>query len=507
MQVNSSSNQQNVVTPGADGQNGTSNAQPAQPPAQPAIHDTSAPAGTQTSEPEIPGLVVGKKPPPGENVGTVYKFDDNGKPQYYGYYPASNPHPTNKGTDTPATVFWRGFGDGATHPGQTMGKIDDMRTGDKSKKAEEVGKQVDNTLQKLPVVGDAMTITQGMAGETNPDGTPKLPDVPSVQPDEAVKVGKGSPKGKAEETALPSDKAPAPENGKKPVQATTENTGAEGSKNPSGPSDKSPATGAKADTLPSNTPRSGETPAASPPAEQAKLDIPKEYAYSSEPKGNLEADPQNRGVYKDEKGQSYIQANNQDIPVQYDKDNGTWRAYQPSDPAKPQYPVQLDANGNWKVHDNVGLKGGAPGGGEASGSGMTNRDRLGETASNSPTGNTPGAYPSSVNVVNSMLKHLGVDLSNQSAEKIVGNIERVDAGTLSHAGASASEAWTFARDVADPSLPMKDRAAAALGMTLNGLVSPAYHAEFDLQNYHFGQNQSADLRRAMQMYVQFDPHA
>jgi hypothetical protein len=83
----------------------------------------------------------------------------------------------------------------------------------------------------------------------------------------------------------------------------------------------------------------------------------------------------------------------------------------------------------------------------------------------------------------------------------------VDAGEIAHATASAREVWTFARDVADPRLPMKDRAAAALGMVLNGVLAPAYLTQFDLDNYHFGRDQSADLRRAMQMFVQFEPHA
>ena len=83
----------------------------------------------------------------------------------------------------------------------------------------------------------------------------------------------------------------------------------------------------------------------------------------------------------------------------------------------------------------------------------------------------------------------------------------MNAGEIAHASASAREVWTFARDVADPNLPMKDRAAAAFGMVLNGVLAPAYMTGFDLNNYHFGRDQSADLRRAMQMFVQFDPHA
>ncbi len=57
-------------------------------------------------------------------------------------------------------------------------------------------------------------------------------------------------------------------------------------------------------------------------------------------------------------------------------------------------------------------------------------------------------------------------------------------------------------------MPNRDRIAdtTAVGLALNAFAAPATMAEFDLQNYHFGKNQSADLRRAMQMYVQFEPH-
>ncbi len=44
-------------------------------------------------------------------------------------------------------------------------------------------------------------------------------------------------------------------------------------------------------------------------------------------------------------------------------------------------------------------------------------------------------------------------------------------------------------------------------MVLNGIFSPAYHAQFDVGLYHFGQNQTQDLRNAMHLFTQFDAHA
>lgn len=231
------------------------------------------------------------------------------------------------------------------------------------------------------------------------------------------------------------------------------------------------------------------------------FDVPS--AYARPPSGKLQVDPRNVGVYLDEKGQSYIQANRNTYPVTFDKDNNTWRVARPDNPSGYRYPVQIE-QGNWQVHGDVGLPGGGGGDAAAKGNNMANRDRLHSELERSPTVDQPGSYPSSVRVVNQMLKHYGINLTTQSADRIITNVRRVNAGELAHAGASAAEVWTFRRDVADSTLPMKDRAAAALGMALNGILAPAYMAEFDLQNYHFGTHQTADLRRAMQMFIQYD---
>ncbi|MFM0228550.1 hypothetical protein PQR32_42045, partial [Paraburkholderia dipogonis] len=82
--------------------------------------------------------------------------------------------------------------------------------------------------------------------------------------------------------------------------------------------------------------------------------------YARQPAGNLEADPDSPGIFRDSKLQAYIRANGQTWPVRYDTDNGTWRVYQPDNPTKYQYPVRLDAHGNWQVHGDTGIPGGTP---------------------------------------------------------------------------------------------------------------------------------------------------
>ncbi|PZR46315.1 hypothetical protein C9419_01700 [Paraburkholderia fungorum] len=232
------------------------------------------------------------------------------------------------------------------------------------------------------------------------------------------------------------------------------------------------------------------------------FDVPA--AYSREPIGSLLPDPHACGVYRDEKGMPYVMANRLPFPVTFDKDNQTWRVARPDNPAGYKYPIHLE-QGNWQVHGDVGLPAGNKPDPDTSGNNLANRDRLESVLEQSPTYDQPGSYPSSVSVVNRMLKHYGINLSDRSTETIIANVRRVDAGDLSHAGASAAEVWTFRNDLMNDKLPLKDRVAAALGVCLNAIGGPTYLADFDLQNYHFGKNQSADLRNAMHMYQQFDP--
>jgi hypothetical protein len=511
MQVNSIDNQTTLPGQTPDGQNAGTDPKPR---TQPAVYDTSK-IGKQSEEPaEIysgkppPGLNVGtrfkldenghfvyvgyfpvingrpeflKGPPPADkNVGTVFKLDDKGNPLYVGYFELPKKEPGDKHVDTPLDVFWRGFKSGATHPAQTIGKMIDDQNGDKDHRAETTGKKIDGVLEKLPFTSDAIVITQAIAGETNPDGSPKLPQ-PNVGPhvDEVTSGGNGKTSPKT-----------SPQ--KDPIETKKSEPGANVTKSPPDAKLK------KTESLDN----SKHIPNTSSEA-SAQFTVPKEYARA--PNGGLKANNDFPGVFQDDKGNNFVQAGNQNWPVRYDKDNGTWRVYNPDNAAKPQYPVQLDEHGDWQVHNNVGLKGGNPGDGNPNGNPPNNRDKLDKVVGNSPTGEVPGSYPNSVKIVNDLLQRLHINLSNQSADTIINNVKQVDSGQMAHGRASAREVWTFARDVADPKLPMKDRAAAALGMVLNGIAGPAYMAQFDLQNYHFGTNQSADLRQAMHMFAQFDP--
>ncbi|MEZ0602480.1 hypothetical protein ACAX43_10085 [Paraburkholderia sp. IW21] len=500
MKVASSSNQQNAFDQFVTAQRGGQAAQPA---AQPVVFDTSGSSGTQRSASSNDSST--QDPTQIHNVGTNWKLGPNGEHIYLGSFPAPLPPHDSSKDETQWDVFKRGFKDGATHPAQTMGKINDIATGDKSHSGEKSGKKVDDVLKQLPVVGDAITITRGAAGEKDPDGNPQLPQ-PNVQPEvpgDSVKGGQPRQPAEKPSSELPSNTKP----GTQPPPSESPSTGSGGA--PVAPVQSKPAQSgtprSKAGEPQANAPHADEPTTNTPSASGSHFDVPAQYA--GKPKGNLEAEPSSPGVFRDEKGQPYIQAREQNWPVRYDKDNGTWRVYQPDDSAKLQYPVGLDEQGNWQVHDDVGLKGGNPGATAGSGNPMANRDRLHDMATDSPTGNVPGSYPSSVKIVNDLLKRLDINLSDQSADAIINNLHKVNAGEIAHASASAREVWTFARDVADPNLPMKDRAAAAFGMVLNGVFAPAYMTQFDLNNYHFGRDQSADLRRAMQMFVQFDPHA
>ncbi|SEC77446.1 hypothetical protein SAMN02787142_1938 [Burkholderia sp. WP9] len=66
------------------------------------------------------------------------------------------------------------------------------------------------------------------------------------------------------------------------------------------------------------------------------------------------------GVYVDTaNGQKFILADNQAFAVKYDKDNTTYRIYDPANPTRPTYPVRHDSeSGKWEIHQDVGLQGG-----------------------------------------------------------------------------------------------------------------------------------------------------
>ncbi|HAU3143021.1 TPA: hypothetical protein JDD69_004088 [Salmonella enterica] len=81
------------------------------------------------------------------------------------------------------------------------------------------------------------------------------------------------------------------------------------------------------------------------------------------------AKPNKQGVYKVEKQEPgnmrnidfYIKRDGKFYPVKYDLDNRTWRLIPPANSGKSghQAPVRRNRNGEWKLHSDVGLKGGA----------------------------------------------------------------------------------------------------------------------------------------------------
>lgn len=365
---------------------------------------------------------------------------------------------------------------GATFPGQAGFTQDQLKNIDF---ASMVGGLLLGGMDKVP--GLKGRVPEELAGEGAPHGGEPGGKIPSGSSPTGTPLESGSPRTGQPD---PSSPHPAPDL----IRKTLDQLKPKPETQPT-PGDHPPGT------------TNGNAHGAGVSTSGTGFDVPPAYARS--PNGKLQPDPHAVGVYRDEKGQSYVMVKDQTFPVAFDKDNQTWRIARPDNPSGYRYPVRLE-NGNWQVHGDVGLPGGGGGGGAGEGNNMSNRDRLNSTLQGSPTVGQPGSYPSTVDVVNQMLKHYGINLSNQSAESIINNVHRVDAGDLAHAGASASEVWAFRRDLADSNLPMKDRAAAALGVVLNGVAGPAYMAEFDLQNYHFGKNQTADLRRAMQMFIQFD---
>lgn len=78
------------------------------------------------------------------------------------------------------------------------------------------------------------------------------------------------------------------------------------------------------------------------------------------PAGELTPDPALRGIYRDSRGDAYIQQGGQRYKVSYDKSNQTWAVNSPEGGPKPTYKVRLDSSGNWEINPETGLKGGAP---------------------------------------------------------------------------------------------------------------------------------------------------
>ncbi len=55
----------------------------------------------------------------------------------------------------------------------------------------------------------------------------------------------------------------------------------------------------------------------------------------------------------------YIRIDSNDYPVRFDNASATWRIYAEDNPAKPSLPVRYH-NGQWQLHNDVGIGGGAP---------------------------------------------------------------------------------------------------------------------------------------------------
>jgi hypothetical protein len=87
-------------------------------------------------------------------------------------------------------------------------------------------------------------------------------------------------------------------------------------------------------------------------------DLPR--AYIGTPKGDLRSDPRYMGIVVDESGKRYAQIGAHYYAVRNDSANGTWRAIQLQEPAKPGIPIRRDRAGNWQPHDDTGLRGGSP---------------------------------------------------------------------------------------------------------------------------------------------------
>ena len=87
------------------------------------------------------------------------------------------------------------------------------------------------------------------------------------------------------------------------------------------------------------------------PEAYALKNVPSSYGPSATP-----------GVYVDTaNGQKFILADHQAFAVKYDKDNTTYRIYDPVNPTRPIYPVRHDSgSGKWETHRDVGLQGGTP---------------------------------------------------------------------------------------------------------------------------------------------------
>ncbi len=238
-------------------------------------------------------------------------------------------------------------------------------------------------------------------------------------------------------------------------------------------------------------------------------------AYAVErPAGELSPITQQPNLYRDASGSQYLHHDSGWYPVRDDVDSGTLRVWQPDRAYKPQYPIRRDADGNFTLHSNVGLKGGglfdktpANSSSYSEADRNTNRQTLGAQLGVIRSASDPGSYANSVKLVNDGLSRLQVGLSDQAFDRISTNLNRVQNGKMTNAEASSSEYRTFMNDVHDSTLSQGDRNWSRFGAYLNRYAGVPYHAETDIANMHLNRNQDRLTRLNMQAFVQNDPKA
>lgn len=264
---------------------------------------------------------------------------------------------------------------------------------------------------------------------------------------------------------------------------------------------------------PGPAPALNQRDAANSGSHEPALRLPAAYAIER-PVGALSPVTQQPNLYRDAGGGQYIHHDSAWYPVRHDADNGTLRVWLPDRPYKPQYPIRRDTDGNFTLHNNVGLKGGglfdntpagSPSHGEADRN--ANRQALGTQLGVIRSASEPGSYANSVKLVNDGLSRLQVGLSDQALDRISTNLHHVQNGKMTNAEASSSEYRTFMNDVHDSTLSQSDRNWSRFGAYLNRYAGAPYHAETDIANMYLNRNQDQLTRLNMQAFVQNDPKA
>jgi hypothetical protein len=91
----------------------------------------------------------------------------------------------------------------------------------------------------------------------------------------------------------------------------------------------------------------------------AAPDLPLPARYLSGDEGPLRPDSRHPGLWLDAAGQQhYLLRDGNRYAVSHDGANQTWRVVQVDEPGTPGIPVKLDRNGAWKVHAELGGRGG-----------------------------------------------------------------------------------------------------------------------------------------------------